>query len=116
MIDDTLAQRMVVCGWIAAAAAGAVMLALGATVGFRGLAYFVAAAVLFALAYGIYRRSRVCAVLVLLNHLLGVAGILLHAGTVQPVEIAATLVLGVLYVLGMIGTFVYHARRDVAPA
>ncbi|HLK87116.1 MAG TPA: hypothetical protein VKT27_11480 [Candidatus Binataceae bacterium] len=116
MIDDTMAQRMVVCGWIAAAGAGVVMLALGATVGFGGMPYFVAAAALFALAYGVYRRSRVCAVLVLLNHLLGAAAILLHAGTVQPVEVAATLVLAVLYLMGVIGTFAHHARRDVAPA
>ena len=111
-----MAERMVVCGWIAAAIAGAVMLALGANLGLRGLPYFVAAAVLFALAYGIYRRSRICAVLVLLNHSLGVAGILLHAGNVQPIEIAVTLVLGILYVLGVIGTFVHHARRHAAPA
>ncbi len=116
MIDDTMARRMVVCGWIAAAGAGVVMLALGAAVGLRGMPYFAAAAALFALAYGVYRRSRVCAVLVLLNHLLGVAAILLHAGAVQPVEIAATLILGALYVMGVIGTFAYHARRDAAPA
>ena len=75
------------------------------------------AAILFALAYGIYRRSRVCAVLVLVNHFLGISDASLPAcADVPPAEIAVTLVLGVLYVLGVIGTFVHHARRRSAAA
>ncbi len=78
--------------------------------------YLGGAAILFALAYGIYRRSRVCAVLVLVNHFLGVAGLFARVREVPPIEIAVTLVLGVLYVLGVIGTFVHHARRRPAAA
>jgi hypothetical protein len=115
VIDDTMAERMVACGWIAASAAGVFMMALAFMAGFRiGWLYIGGAAVLLALAYGIYRRSRICAVLVLVNHLLGVAGLFGHE--VAPTELAVTLVLGVLYVLGVIGTFVHHARRRPATA
>ena len=74
------------------------------------------AAVLFALAYGIYLRSRICAVLVLVNHLLGAARLFAGMSGVPSTELAVTLVLTVLYVLGVIGTFVHHARRHPAAA
>jgi len=108
---------MVTCGWIAAAIAGAFMIVFSLMVKFPfGLVYLGGAAILLALAYGIYRRSRVCAVLVLVNHFLGVAGLIARARDVPSAEIAVTLVLGVLYVLGVIGTFVHHARRRPAAA
>jgi hypothetical protein len=117
VIDDTMAERMVACGWIAAAIAGAFMIVLSTMVKFPiGLVYLGGAAILLALAYGIYRRNRVCAVLVLVNHFLGVAGLVARARDVPSAEIAVTLVLGVLYVLGVIGTFVHHARRRPATA
>lgn len=115
VIDDTMAERMVVCGWIAAAIAGAFMIFFSLMVKFPvGLVYLGGAAILLALAYGIYRRSRFCAVFVLVNHFLGVAGLIASAREVPSAEIAVTLVLGVLYVLGVIGTFVHHARRPAA--
>jgi len=117
VIDDTMAERMVACGWIAASAAGVFMVALGVMAGFSiGWVYVTGAIVLFALAYGIYRRSRVCAMLILLNHFLGVVGLFAHAREVPPTEMAVTLVLGVLYVLGVIGTFLHHARERTAAA
>jgi hypothetical protein len=117
VIDDTMAERMVACGWIAASAAGVFMVALGVMAGFAiGWVYITGAVVLFALAYGIYRRSRVCAVLILLNHFLGVVGLFARAREVPPTEIAVTLVLGVFYVLGVIGTFLHHARERTAAA
>jgi hypothetical protein len=118
VIDDTMAERMVACGWIAAGAAGVFMGALSLMVGF-GAATFIylgGAAILFALAYGIYQRSRICAVIVLVNHLLGVAALLVRAQNVPAIELAVTLMLGVLYVLGVIGTFVHHSRHRTARA
>jgi len=117
VIDDTMAERMVACGWIAASIAGVFMIVLALMVGFAlGWVYLAGAGILFVLAYGIFRRSRICAVLVLANHLLGVWGLLTHARYVSSVEIAMALVLGVLYVLGVIGTFVHHARPHPAAA
>ena len=103
MIDDTTAERMVACGWIAASAAGMFMIVLAFMIGFRiGWVYFAGAAMLLALAYGIYRRSRVCAVLVLVNHFLGVAGLFSRAREVPPTVQQAR-----AYVM---------SRRDVANA
>ena len=118
MIDDTMAERMVACGWIAASAAGVFMIALAFMVGAGQVmwVYLAGAAILFALAYGIYRRSRACAVLVLLNHFLGVVGLFARVRDVPPTDIMVTLALAALYVLGVIGTFVHHAHRRPAAA
>jgi hypothetical protein len=112
VIDEKMAERMVACGWSAAIIAGLFMLVLALTAGLR-LAWLnaVVAVALFALAYGIYRRSRVCAVIVFINHLLGIASLLRLPQSIPPVEVAAALVLGVLYLLGIVGTFSHHARR-----
>lgn len=109
-----MAERMVACGWLAASAAAIFMIAMALFVPGGGalmLVYFGGAAALFALAYGIYRRSRVCAALAMINHLLGVVALLVQSRAAPPIQIAIALLLGVLYVLGAIGTFVHHARQ-----
>lgn len=113
-----MAERMVACGWIAASAAGVFMIVLAFMAGFGAVMWVSlgGAGILFAFAYGIYRRSRICAVLVLVNHFLGVAGLFARVRDVPPIEVAVTLLLGVLYVLGVIGTFVHHAHRRPAAA
>jgi hypothetical protein len=117
VIDETMAERMVACGWIAAAAAGLFLLVLAFVAGLRfGWLNLLGGAALLALAYGIYRRSRTCAVIVLINHVLGISALLRVTQFVPPIEIAATLVLAALYVLAIIGTFVHHARRRPATA
>ena len=70
VIDETMAERMVACGWIAAAIAGLATLVFSLTSSY-GLTHYnlVDAALLFGLAYGIYRRSRICAVLALAYHI-----------------------------------------------
>ena len=112
VIDEKMAERMVACGWIAAIIAGLFMLVLSLMTGLR-LAWLnaVVAVALFALAYGIYRRSRVCALIVFINHLLGIASLLRLSQSIPPIEVATTLVLGVLYLLGIVGTFSHHARQ-----
>jgi hypothetical protein len=117
VIDDTMAERMVACGWIGAAIAGLFMVVFSFVIGFGfGWPYLLGGAILFALSYGIYRRSRICAVLVLVNHFLGVAALFTRTRYLPPAELAMTLVLAVLYVLGVIGTFAHHARRGAQTA
>ena len=73
VIDDAMAERMVACGWLAASAAGLFMLVAGDSwLGTSPImwVYIGGAAICSRLAYGIYRRSRMCAVLVLVNHFL----------------------------------------------
>jgi len=116
VIDDTMAERMVACGWIAAAIAGLTTLIFSLTSSF-GLTHYnlVDAALLIGLAYGIYRRSRTCAVLALAYHILNRL-MIFHARDVPPIAIVLTLMFAALYVLGIIGTFVHHARRRPAAA
>lgn len=117
MIDDTMAERMVACGWIAAAIAGLATLAFSLTSSF-GLNHYnlVDAAILLALAYGIYRRSRTCAVLALAYHVLNRAMLYANAHEMPPATTVITLIFAALYVLGVIGTFVHHAHRRPATA
>jgi hypothetical protein len=111
VIDDTMAEKMVACGWIAAAIAGLATLIFSLASSF-GLTHYnlVDAALLFGLAYGIYRRSRICAVLALAYHILNRL-MIFSARDVPPIAIVLTLMFAALYVLGVIGTFVHHARR-----
>ena len=111
MIDEKMTERMVACGWVAAALSALLTLLLVAmgTIPFLSL---IDAAVLGTLAWGIYRRSRICAILALSYHVLNRLFIYTHAaGAVPPVSIAGDLLLFVLYVLGVVGTFLHHARN-----
>jgi hypothetical protein len=117
VIDDKMAERMVACGWAAAAVAGLFMFVWSF---FQHGPFIwtgvIAGVVLLALAWGIYRRSRICALLVLINHALGFTGLMRQGRYVPQGEIAVALILGVLYVLGIVGTFAHHARRREQPA
>jgi hypothetical protein len=114
VIDDTMAERMVACGWITAAIAGLTTLVFSLSASF-GLNHYnlVDAGLLLALAYGISRRSRICAVLALAYHILNRA-ILYYGSDMPPITIVITLIFGALYVLGVMGTFVHHSRHPAA--
>lgn len=62
-----------------------------------------------ALTFGIWRRSRTCAVLMLVYF--AISKILLLRHSVNPVGIVIALVFGWLYVQGVRGTFEYHRLR-----
>src|SRR5260370_25104525 len=66
MIDEKLTRIFIACGWIAAVIAG-FFTTLCVMTGCFGLNKYniVDMALLFGLAYGVYRRSRTCAVLLL---------------------------------------------------
>jgi hypothetical protein len=115
VIDNTMAERMVACGWIAATIAGLATLVISLTASF-GLTHYnlVDAGLLLGLAYGIYRRSRTCAVLALAYHILNRTVLFMRMSDLPPITIVLTLIFATLYVLGVIGTFVHHARRRAA--
>ena len=112
-----MAERLVACGWIAAAVAGLITMVFS-LVGGLGLTplNLIDAALLLGLAYGIYRRSRACAVLVLVYHVGNRAFVYSHAQHVPAAIVAGDLVFGALFVLGIIGTFAHHARRGAQAA
>jgi hypothetical protein len=121
VIDDTMAERMVACGWIAAVVNAAltvvtlvIILSRQQARSLLPLLSLVDVGFLLALAYGIYRRSRVCAVVVLAYFLVSAVFLFGQGAGTAPAFMARTLFLAVLYVLGVIGTFVHHARRRAA--
>jgi hypothetical protein len=71
---------------------------------------FVDAALGFALAYGIYRFSRFCAVAMLLYFLIGKALVWIHYGGSVVFGIPLAIGFGYLFIDGIRGTFAYHAR------
>ena len=62
-----------------------------------------------ALAYGIYRRSRVCAVLMLCTFLANRVVVLLEFHRLPGIE---ELFLGAAFILGVHGTFDYHRNLE----
>lgn len=116
-MTEQLAERMVACGWVAAIVAGTLMALFALTRAFGfGPLNLTDAALLIGLAYGIYRRSRICAVLVLVYHALNLAALYGRAHYLPPNVVAVALAFAALYVLGIVGTFAHHAHRRTQPA
>ena len=112
IIDDATAARFVKCGWIAAAVAGALtaVCAFLRIYGLNGF-NFIDAALLLAMAYGIYRQSRVCAILALAYDLAQQAFLLAHGRRFDFFGLFVTIAFIVLYSLGVVGTFTMRSRR-----
>ena len=98
-----MTERLVACGWAAAAFSALLTLLLVAT-GTISLLSLIDTGVLGLLAWGIYRRSRICALLALSYHVLNRLFIYTHAAFIPPVSIAGDLLLLVLYIIGVVGT------------
>jgi serine/threonine-protein kinase len=75
---------------------------------------FVDIGIILGLAYGVYRRSRTCAVILFLFFLGEKVAMFAEAKSVGNVPIA--LVFIYLYGRGMVGTFQYHRERKAAQA
>jgi len=111
MIDEKTARVFIVCG-----AAAAIFGALGAVfLSLQGAAFvnLPIAALFLGLAYGIYRRSRACAVLAAVLYLFQRLGMYAEAAAMQQVRGGSVMtgfwisvaVFTTLYALGIIGTF-----------
>jgi hypothetical protein len=119
MIGEKTAKRLMACGWIAAGfgALGGIYISLASST----INYLVLAEALFflGLAYGIYRASRICALLALALFLIDRVGMYRVAAAVQSVRGGnimagfwpAAVFFSLLYLLGAIGTFAWHARE-----
>ena len=73
---------------------------------------FVDVALLVGLTYGIYRKSRACAVLMVIYFV--ASKILLFIQTGKPSGIVLGLVFAYFYVQGVVGTFAYHKHIQQA--
>lgn len=104
--------------WIAACVSG------GFTLLFSGLAVagmpmmgmdawsFADAAVILGLAFGIYRKSRACAVLMLLYFIAG--KIIMMVETGKPSGLLLSLVFAYYFWQGIVGTFAFHKLKTQA--
>jgi hypothetical protein len=63
----------------------------------------------YAIAFGLYRRSRICAVILLLSHLYTSIGFL--GWTINVASVLEVVAVAVLYVWGVLATFAYQGRR-----
>ena len=122
-MNETLIRIFVACGWAAAGVSGfgtAIVVAGGPAAG-QTVAY-ATPALFIALAFGIYRNSRVCALAALIIFVamrfefyrVAQAVQQSHGGSVTLGFWISVIVFGLLYLLGAIGTFLWHARFDSA--
>ena len=110
------AERMIDLGWSVAAlwAVLRIIAALwlhSASGGYEA-AWLVDPALILLLAYGLYRRSRACAVL-LLAYVVVELWLAFHA-TGQPRGLGAALLLEVSFLTGLRGALLYHREMETA--
>jgi hypothetical protein len=115
MIGENTPRRFIACGVIAALTGG-VLTAYFALMGQAGLSLLnlFDAAIFFLLAIGIWRKSRIAAVLALaydgLNQVIRVE----QQGGLSGFGIALAIAFAGAYLMSVIGTFAWHAREPVS--
>ena len=119
MIGEKTAFWFITAGWIAAGFSGlfTAFLAYQSAASLNPL-NFLDAALLLGLAYGIFRKSRICAMLALAYFVINqIARVRLLQGPVDLVALipGAALFL-TLYLMSIVGTFVWHRGVGTRPA
>ena len=119
-MDLQKAEKAIKGAWIAAVISGSVTL-LVAVLALLGVRLFnftawvlIDVALIFGLAYGIYRRSRVCAVIMFVYFIISKIYILVTAGGVTGLPLA--IVFAYFFFQGIRGTFAYHSLKKNSPA
>ena len=115
MIDEKLTRIFVACGWIAGVIAG-FFTTLCVMTGCFGLNKYniVDMALLFGLAYGVYRRSRTCALLLLAYDVASQTMLFRLGRQPSAVALVSAGIFFTAYALGVVGTFVSHAHAKAA--
>ena len=99
--------------WIAATVSAGItlLITVGAMLGESILGFsawnLLDVVLILGLAFGIYMKSRVCAVIMLIYFIASKIILMVEAG--QPSGLLMTLAFGYLYAQGVFGTFAYHA-------
>ena len=119
-MSDGMVKAFIACGWVAAGIGGVVtaLIVAGGPAAGQLVAYGIPA-IFLALAYGIAKRSRLCAVAAMVTFVAmrlewyRVAVLVEHqrGGSVLTGFWITATIFTVLYVLGVIGTFAWHARH-----
>ncbi len=118
-MNETLSRILVACGWAAAGVSGfgTAIVVVGGPAGGQAVAY-VTPALFIAFAFGIYRNSRLCALAALIIfaamrfdfYRVAVGLQRSQGGAVTLGFWISAILFGTLYLLGVIGTFAWHAR------
>lgn len=112
LIDEALAGRFVACAYVGAGVAGIVTISVILVRGFGfNVLNLVDAVIFFGLAFGVYRRSRVCAIFLLVYHLANRVDMYSRTGSINTSFGLSAIAFTTLYVLGIVGTFSHHAMR-----
>jgi len=122
MISKTMARWFIACGCFAAVIGALGTIAFAASVGALDPFNVVQAAVMLGLAYGIFRASRVCAVLAVIIYLAERISLYSSAMAFQSMRGGAVMTgfwtsvafFTGLYILGVVGTFAWQGDA-VAP-
>ncbi len=120
-MNQTLSRILVACGWLAAGVSGfgTAIVVAGSPAAGQAVAYLTPA-IFIALAFGIYRNSRLCALAALIIfaamrfefYRVAVGLQQKQGGDVTLGFWISVIVFGLLYLLGVIGTFAWRARAD----
>jgi len=120
-MSDGIAKAFIACGWVAAGIGGVVtaLVVAGGPAAGQLVAYGIPA-IFLALAYGIAKRSRVCAVAALVIFVamrvewyrVAVQVEQRRGGAVLMGFWVTAIVFTLLYALGVIGTFAWHSRQS----
>lgn len=125
-MNDTLIRILVACGWVAAGVSGfgTALFVAGSPVAGGQAAAYATPALFIALAFGIYRNSRLCALAALIIftamrfefYRIAQAVQQSHGGAVTMGFWVSAIAFGILYLAGAVGTFAWHARHPQAAA
>ena len=112
MIDAKVAKNFVVIAYVAAVACGSLTL-IAVFTGLYGLNNWnlLDVALWYGLAYGVYRRSRTCAIIVFAYHLVNRVDMWNRTHEISTALGISAIALIVIFFLGILGTFAYHAIR-----
>jgi hypothetical protein len=119
-MSDGLTKAFIACGWIAAGVSSISTLLVATRTGGLNFPNLILTLGFFGIAYGIYRRSRMAALAMLLLYsvlrvrLYGLAASLAptHGGTAFIASFwVSTGIFTTALLLGVIGTFAWHARH-----
>ena len=112
MINEKMTNGFIAAGWGAATIAGA-LTGFGAVLKMGGLNYFnlIDAGIYFGLAFGIFRKSRVCAGLLLLYYLVNqYTRVAIQHFPISISGLIVTAIFIAAYLLAIVGTLEWHKK------
>jgi hypothetical protein len=113
MINEKMANGFIAAGWGAATIAGA-LTGFDAVLKMGGLNYFnlIDAGIYFGLAFGIFRKSRVCAGLLLLYYLVNqYTRVAIQHFPISISGLIVTAIFIAAYLLAIVGTLEWHKKE-----